>query len=137
MKAIIKYKKPLFLLALLAGSGIITFFYFWNPANNVLFPKCLFYSATNLYCPGCGSQRAIHQILHGHITTGLKFNYLIGFLTLVLSYQLYVFIVQAYFNKSVKNLLHKPLTTKLILIVVLLFWILRNIPFYPFSLLAP
>jgi hypothetical protein len=90
-----------------------------------------------LYCPGCGSQRAIHQVLHGHILTGLKYNYLIGFLALVLSYMLYVFIAQEYFKKPIKNVLHKPLVTKLILLVVILFWVFRNIPFYPFNILAP
>lgn len=137
MKEITKYKTLLLFLILLASVSIVSLFYFWNPANNIIFPKCLFYSVTNLYCPGCGSQRAIHQILHGHILIGLKYNYLIGFLVLVLCYQLYVFILQNYFHKNLKNLLHKPLATKLILVVVMLFWVLRNINFYPFSLLAP
>ncbi|MCX7550423.1 DUF2752 domain-containing protein [Xanthomarina sp. F2636L] len=137
MKLVSKHKKLLFFLALLAGIGVITLFYFWNPANNIIFPKCLFYSATNLYCPGCGSQRAIHQILHGQIMAGLKYNYLIGFLVLVLGYQLYVYISQEQFNKNTKNILHKPMATKFILILVIFFWILRNIPFYPFNTLAP
>jgi hypothetical protein len=137
VKVITKHKKLAFFLLLLTSVSFITLFYFWNPENNILFPKCLFYSATNLYCPGCGSQRAIHQILHGHIFTGLKYNYLIGFLTLVLGYMLYVFIIKEYFKKPIKNVFHKPIATKLILLVVILFWILRNIPIYPFNILAP
>ncbi|WP_417855502.1 DUF2752 domain-containing protein [Xanthomarina gelatinilytica] len=137
MKRITKHKNLVFLLLILASTSVFGLFYFWNPANNSLFPKCFFYSLTHLYCPGCGSQRAIHQILHGNILTGLNYNYLIGFLTLVLSYMLYVYIAQEYLKKPIKNLLYKPLATKVILVVVVLFWILRNIPFYPFNILAP
>ncbi|HLV13690.1 MAG TPA: DUF2752 domain-containing protein [Xanthomarina sp.] len=137
MKVVTKYKTILFVLTLLAVVCIISLFYFWNPADSIIFPKCLFYSATNLYCPGCGSQRAIHQLLHGKLFIGLKHNYLIGLLAIVLSYQLYVFISEVYFNKTIKNLLHKPISTQLILVVVVLFWVFRNIPYYPFILLAP
>lgn len=50
---------------------------------------------------------------------------------------LYVYIAQEYLKKPIKNLLYKPLATKVILVVVVLFWILRNIPLYPFNILAP
>jgi len=137
VKQITKYKNLLVFLIVLLTTSFIALFYFWNPANNIIFPKCLFYSATNLYCPGCGSQRAIHQLLHGNLLTGLKFNYLIGFLVVVLAYQCYVFVAIRYFHRTIKNLLHKPIATKLILVVVILFWVFRNIPSYPFHLLAP
>ena len=41
------------------------------------FPKCPFRSLTGLLCPGCGSQRGIHQVLHGHFIEALKLNALL------------------------------------------------------------
>ena len=37
------------------------------------FPKCPFFWATGLKCPGCGSQRALHQLLH--LRVGAAFGY--------------------------------------------------------------
>jgi len=38
------------------------------------FPKCPFLSLTGLSCPGCGSQRAIHQALHGNFAASFRLN---------------------------------------------------------------
>lgn len=31
------------------------------------FPRCPVLTLTGLQCPGCGSQRALHALLHGHV----------------------------------------------------------------------
>lgn len=115
---------------------ILPLYFFIDPADNALFPKCPFLSLTNLYCPGCGSQRAVHDILQGHIIEGLRHNYLFLLLGMVLSYQFYIFIK---FRKGqpTKNLLHRSKVTRGILILIILFWIFRNIPVFPFTELAP
>ncbi|WP_411766867.1 DUF2752 domain-containing protein [Winogradskyella sp. A3E31] len=116
---------------------MLSLYFFINPSSTGFFPKCPFLSITELYCPGCGSQRAIHNLLNGNIITGIRHNYLLVLVFAVLSYQLVLFIANTYYKKSIKNLLHKPLVTKGILILVLAFWILRNLPFTPFTELAP
>ncbi len=102
-----------------------------------VFPKCPIYSLTGIYCAGCGSQRAVHQILHGHIIEGIKHNILILFLIVVLLYDASIKILKLVFNQTYKNLLHNSKITYTILILVILFWILRNINLYPFTILAP
>ncbi len=109
----------------------------FNPSESNIFPKCPFYSLTGLYCPGCGSQRAVHHFLNGHVFDGIKHNYLIMLLPSVLIYDWSIILINKYFNKNIKNILHNSKTTYAILITVLLFWILRNVNFYPFSILAP
>jgi hypothetical protein len=51
--------------------------YFFNPAQFGFYPICFFYKATGLLCPGCGTLRAMHQLLHGHIEAAFHFNALI------------------------------------------------------------
>jgi hypothetical protein len=60
--------------ALAAGLGILFLF---DPARHAFYPRCQFHAMTGLYCPGCGSLRALHQLLHGHIGAALRFNALL------------------------------------------------------------
>lgn len=57
--------------------GLIYFFF--NPADNNLYPKCPFYWLTGLKCPGCGSQRVIHSLLHLNLEAAFKYNALLVF----------------------------------------------------------
>ncbi|MEM1270022.1 MAG: DUF2752 domain-containing protein [Bacteroidota bacterium] len=55
----------------LLGAGV----YFWlDPAASGLFPKCPVWLSTGWFCPGCGTQRAVHALLHGRILEALSFN---------------------------------------------------------------
>src|SRR5258706_6833703 len=58
------------------GCSAVVLFLF-NPARHSFYPFCLFHQTTGLLCPGCGSLRALHQLLHGHIAAALHFNALL------------------------------------------------------------
>lgn len=116
---------------------MLSLYFIIDPSSTRLFPKCPFLSLTGLYCPGCGSQRAIHNLLNGNIIIGIRHNYLLILVFVVLCYQLILFIANSYFEKSFKNLFHKSSISKTILILVLAFWILRNLSVFPFTELAP
>jgi Protein of unknown function (DUF2752) len=45
-----------------------------DPVSVPLFPKCLFHLLTGLHCPGCGSARAAHALLHGDVGGALRQN---------------------------------------------------------------
>ncbi|MBD0835726.1 DUF2752 domain-containing protein [Aestuariibaculum suncheonense] len=125
------------MIVVIIVAGLLSLYFFYNPLEFNFFPKCPFYSITSLFCPGCGSQRSIHQILHGNVTTGIRHNYLIFLLCIVLGYQLYILVLKMNQRAVNKNILHKSITTKIILVIVVLFWILRNINIFPFTELAP
>ena len=124
-------------LLVILGTFMVVIYFFLDPSKTAFFPKCPFLSLTGLYCPGCGSQRAVHHILQGEILEGIKYNLLFLLLAFVILYQAYRFALEKYRPKPVRNLLHRPIVTNGILIAVLLFWVFRNIPEYPFNLLAP
>ncbi|MEJ2068687.1 MAG: DUF2752 domain-containing protein, partial [Deltaproteobacteria bacterium] len=45
-------------------SGIVIL-YFFKPGQSPIYPPCPFHLITGLYCPGCGSLRALHALFHG------------------------------------------------------------------------
>ena len=59
----------------LAAAGAILFFF--DPAHYDFYPSCIFRSITGLNCPGCGSLRAIHELLHGDIIAAARLNLLL------------------------------------------------------------
>jgi hypothetical protein len=124
-------------LGILAGFGIFWFYTTVNPSEKSIFPQCTFHSLTGYHCPGCGSQRAIHDFLNFRILEGFKHNALVGLAFLVLLYQLYLWVRNKIKPEKTTNLLYHPKVPWFFLILVILFWILRNLPYEPFNLLAP
>jgi hypothetical protein len=49
-------------------------FYFFDPASARGFWVCPFHRLTGWYCPGCGGQRALHELLRGHFAAALRLN---------------------------------------------------------------
>ena len=60
-------------VAAVAFSFFIIYYYRHDPAEGGV-PKCMFRTITGWDCPGCGSQRALHALLHGHIAEAWSFN---------------------------------------------------------------
>lgn len=100
--------------------------YVWNPAKHAAFPPCPFHYLTGLYCPGCGSLRALHGLLHGRLVEAISLNPL-----MVLS----IPVVGIMFFKP--SWIYKPWVPWAVLAVVLTYGIARNIPIWPFGLPAP
>ncbi len=46
----------------------------FNPQVDNIFPKCPLYALAGLKCAGCGTQRAIHCLLHGDILQAVRYN---------------------------------------------------------------
>jgi hypothetical protein len=110
--------------------GLGIFYFFINS-------KCILYGVTGFYCPGCGSQRATQQLLNFNIFGVLQQNILYLLSLLILGYHLIVTGINTIFKKHIYNFIYHPKTPLVILVVIIVFWILRNIPYYPFNLLAP
>jgi hypothetical protein len=131
-------RKNIFWLGILALPFLafgVWLYHKFNPLEYAFFPPCPFYVTTDLYCPGCGSQRAFHALLHGDILGALQHNLLIMLAFLVMLYKVYLLWSKK--SNTSSNILYKNSTPWFILIVVIGFWILRNIPVEPFTYLAP
>mgnify|MGYP003289701947 CR=1 FL=1 len=114
---------------LLAGAAYLFVF---EPGKTGLFPVCLFRFVTGYTCPGCGSTRAMHQLLHGHVEAAFMLNPLFLLAIPVMLYALIRYSVIVMRGGVPRpNALPAPYIYALFF-VVLSFWIFRNTPFYPF-----
>ena len=102
-------------------------------------PSCPFYLLTGIYCPGCGAGRCVMALLHLDLYAAFRFNPLM-FITLpfVLYYLLKIYLAFVFG----RDVLPAPNVRKkafgiIVLSVVLAYFVLRNIPVYPFTLLSP
>lgn len=120
-------------IVLAAGAGLLLYF-FVEPKDGNL-PKCFFHELTGLYCPGCGGQRSLHALMNGHLLTAIDHNLLFILLLPFILYFSFVFITGRKYSKS--SFIYNANFSLVIAIVVVSFWILRNIPLTPFSWLAP
>ena len=60
-------------VAVIAVAYLVALFVF-NPQEDSLFPQCPLYAVTGLKCAGCGTQRAIHSLLHGDLLQAIRYN---------------------------------------------------------------
>ena len=93
---------------------------------------------TGLYCPGCGATRATHELLHGHLLAALHYNAL---WVSVLPLAAYAGVSEWLRRRAGWPLwgdLSRRRWPLLVLgVATLLFFLLRNLPLYPLTLLAP
>jgi len=127
-----KYLK--FSIFIIAAGTILLLYFFVEPKNGNL-PKCFFHELTGLYCPGCGGQRSLHALLNGHFLLAIDYNLLFILLLPFILYFMFVFITGKKYSKS--SFIYNANFSFVIAAVVVSFWILRNIPVFPFSWLAP
>ncbi|MFZ2282431.1 MAG: DUF2752 domain-containing protein, partial [Lutibacter sp.] len=78
-----------------------------------------------------------HQLLDFNILGVLQQNALYFMSLLLFGYHLIVSGINTVFKKNMYNFVYHPKTPLIILAIIIVFWILRNIPYYPFNLLAP
>lgn len=123
-----KYKMPRTIIVILCTIfvlGIIVYGSF-DPEKTNFFPRCPIFTLTGLKCPGCGSQRALHQLLHLNIIEALKYNALMIFSIILLAF----ITISTLFKERAPKLYtfsRSPLFGSIIVIMILLWCILRNI----------
>ena len=124
-----------------ALAAALVLLYRVNPAEGGVYPVCLFHYLTGLHCPGCGTLRALHQLVHAQLSAALAMNPLAVCMLPIL-------VVAGVWQYALKRVrpASSPLPRRrllpfnwiwLLLIAIVAFGILRNIPVYPFTLLAP
>jgi hypothetical protein len=118
-------------IAVLAGAVL---FYF-DPSRYGFYPICLFHSTTGLLCPACGSLRALHQLLHGHLAAAFHLNPLLVVALPMVVWYAADSAARMRRNEPVRAAISKRWIWLIVAIgAAVSVW--RNIPGSPFALLA-
>lgn len=110
------------LLIVLAAGIALAVYALFDPTQWGFFPRCMFKSLTGLDCPGCGSQRAIHALLHGDIGAAWGFNPL-----LLLSLPVLLLLAMPDRVEAAKRLKRSVWLPRILLVVVTVWWVVRNL----------
>ncbi len=119
---------------LLAGVTAVPVLYFVNPARGEWFAPCPFRWVTGWLCPGCGSLRAMHALLHGEVTRALALNPL-----MLILLPLTVFLLARHALLLFRGDAERPLPAFAVwalLALTLAFAVARNLPGWPAALTA-
>lgn len=125
-----RFRRALVLLGLAVLGASLAYSGFLEPAAGRLVPRCPTNAWFGLYCPACGGTRAIMHLLQFELLAALRHNAPVV-LGLPLAAWIYV---------SGTDLTARPWRRWEILLLIAaisLFTLLRNLPWPPFSLLAP
>ncbi|HZE66405.1 MAG TPA: DUF2752 domain-containing protein [Sporichthyaceae bacterium] len=98
-----------------------------NPEQPGHYPVCPFHAMTGLWCPGCGSLRALHALTHGDLATAMQRNILA-----VLAVPFLAMAWVAWLGRT----LGRPRSTRVappavlwgLLVLIVAFGVVRNLP---------
>ena len=102
-----------------------------DPETPGTYPACPLAVLTGLACPGCGSLRALHDLVHGSPLAALDHN------------ALFVVVLVTALLLSARGLVRpaaragRPWLPYAALVLLVLWTVLRNLPWAPFAVLAP
>lgn len=112
----------------LLAIALVAIYGYFDPSSSGFFPKCPFRYITGFQCPGCGSQRAVHALLHGDLAGAFVLNPMLVF---SIPYLLLGYLFEAppvYRRYPVwRKRLFGPVAVWVWFVAVILFWIGRNI----------
>lgn len=98
----------------------------FDPAGSVFFPKCPFKMLTGLQCPGCGTQRALHELLHLHVGEAVRYNAMLAMAVPFVAVYLAASALQSRLPR-LYACLHSAPAVWTVFAVVVSWWVLRNL----------
>lgn len=119
--------------AALAGAAYL---YVHDPHSHPL--SCIYLMLTGFYCPGCGAGRASYALLHGRFAEAFCYNplmvILLPLLLLYIGARTLDWVITGEDHVDYKISIRFLVA---VLVLALIYGVLRNIPVFPFTLLAP
>jgi len=98
-------------------------------------PPCPFHWMTGLYCPGCGATRAMHALAHFDLAGALAMNPFLVLALPVIALLLADF--AGWWPGAWRPGQSRLFDARPWAVLVIAFWIARNLPWPPFAWLAP
>ena len=118
-----KHKIILTAAVLLALAAV---YFMFDPNTEGMFPKCGFFILTGWKCPGCGSQRALHALLHGDVITAFRLNMWIPVAIIYIAFVVTAMLFGKQGSRFTEIITNKYLLA-FFLVFTLLWFVLRNV----------
>jgi hypothetical protein len=122
------------ILAALMGAFMVGYF---NPVTGGFSLACPLHARTGLNCPGCGLTRGFHALFHGDVLGALHFNALLPVYLFIFAYLFVSMFLIAVKGRGLSFNIFRPSWIWSFFIIAMVFGVMRNIPVYPLTLLAP
>lgn len=117
------------LIILLAAGSLAAFcfvYYSFDPSQSHFFPRCPFFALTGYMCPGCGSQRVVHALLHLDFAAAFRINpYMVLMLPLVAA-SVFAAIFRVRYNGFYRLVNSRPVMIGFVVVTVA-WWVWRNV----------
>jgi hypothetical protein len=98
-------------------------------------PVCPTKALLGIDCPGCGSARMLYSLMHGNVLAAARFNAL-GLVALVLLVWAYAaWTYGRVTGRRVRGWQHQRRAAAVTLVLVSIWFVVRNLPFAPFTAL--
>ncbi len=111
--------------------------WYFDPSTVNFLPSCPLYTLTGLACPGCGLTRGFHALFQGDVLTALDYNALIPVFVMFTGFLFLSMVLLAVRGRGLTlGKFNGPLLWTF-LALLLVFGIVRNLPYYPFNILFP
>lgn len=103
----------------------IAAYWMFDPSRYI-FPRCPVYMLTGWECPGCGSQRALHALLHGDIAGAWRYNAFLLCMAPVIGLLLFSEFFRGRYPRLNRGLTSRPAV--IVFVVLIVGWtVLRNV----------
>ncbi len=141
------HRRRLVRFGLLAGvallvAGVLFVVANHHPNSYPFFPKCQLNALTGLHCPGCGLTRSVHALLNGNVSQALAYNVLspivLPLILLSVTRSLWAWAWGTESRPEREPRWRWPAWFPFLIMALLIAYsVARNIPYHPFTLLAP
>jgi hypothetical protein len=96
-------------------------------------PPCPSKLLFGVCCPGCGGTRMLYSLMHGDLASAAHYNAVSLVVVLLLCWSLAAWVVGSWQGRRIRTWLHWRWTAPVTLAVFSTWFVIRNLPFPPFS----
>ena len=125
-----RWRGPLVAAAALIVAASVAVLFVFDPSTAGFYPVCALHELTGWQCPGCGGLRAVHQLSHGHLAAAWSLNPLVVALLPVGMWLGLREMARLLTGREWPGLVTRPFFGWLLTVGLVLFGILRNVPFH-------
>lgn len=101
-------------------------YFFFDPAEAGWMPKCIWKAATGTDCPGCGTQRMAHSLMHGDFRAAWHANAFAICMLPVIGFMVWLELFRERYPVLYRRV-HAPWVIGVLLASVILWWVVRNL----------